>query len=441
MKFTSTLAVSVLATEAFGLHAGHRHHHKRDVEVVEVVETDTIDETVYADSDGNVYSSSIAGTSVVDVTPTSSAPVVQETSVAAATSSVVAEQQAATSASEQIIVATYNGEVFSWTTTYGAAAAATPAAAVAVSVAVDVSTSATEASTTAAASSTYVAPTTSETPSSTYVATTFATSAASSSVASVASSSTSSAVTSASTSTGRRGLSYNDASLTEAFSGSSEVGWAYNWGATSDDLTGDFEYIPMLWGLTDSLTSAWADAVSTAVAAGSSHLLAFNEPDLQSDISSADAATGYKTYMNPYTSQAKLGAPAVTNGGSPMGLTWLEAFIADCNDECIIDFVPIHWYDTATNYVYFKEYIQEAYVAGGNRTLWITEFGATGTADEQNTFLEVVLPWLDSLDYVERYAYFMCADDSLISGTSLSTLGSTYSSYTSTTISASIADV
>jgi len=134
--------------------------------------------------------------------------------------------------------------------------------------------------------------------------------------------------------------------------------------------------------------------------------------------------------MQPFAGKAKLGAPAVTNGAAPLGLTWLSSFISDCQ-LCTIDFVPIHWYDSATNIAYFKSYIAEAYAAGGNRPIWITEFGATGSADEVNTFLQTVLPWLDSLDYVQRYAYFMCGDGSLLSsGTSLSTYGSTYMSFT-----------
>lgn len=170
---------------------------------------------------------------------------------------------------------------------------------------------------------------------------------------------------------------------------------------------------------------------------GSTHLLAFNEPDLstQSNISPADAAAGYKTYMEPFAGQAKLGGPAVTNGGSPAGLTWLGDFLEACND-CTIDFVPIHWYDSATNFGYFVSYIQDAYIASGNRTLWITEFGASGSDEEQVAFLQSVMPWLDSLDYVERYAYFGCFDNSLLlSGTTLSDVGSAFMSYTSSVLS------
>jgi len=66
---------------------------------------------------------------------------------------------------------------------------------------------------------------------------------------------------------------------------------------------------------------------------------------------------------------------------------------------------------------------------GGNRPVWITEFAGSGTIDEQNTFLETVLPWLDAQPYVERYAYFMVEEGSLLSADGLSLIGSTFADY------------
>lgn len=51
---------------------------------------------------------------------------------------------------------------------------------------------------------------------------------------------------------------------------------------------------------------------------------------------------------------------------------------------------------------------------------WITERGATGTTAEQVEFLQVVMPWLDEQNYVERYAYFMDDVGVLESSTELS---------------------
>ena len=86
-------------------------------------------------------------------------------------------------------------------------------------------------------------------------------------------------------------------------------------------------------------------------------------------------------------------------------------------------------YDSATNIAYFKSHIQDAYAQSG-KNLWLNEFGASGTDAEVETFFQTVLPWLDSLDYVERYSYFMAAPGSGMllnaAGTGLSAIGQSY---------------
>jgi hypothetical protein len=62
------------------------------------------------------------------------------------------------------------------------------------------------------------------------------------------------------------------------------------------------------------------------------------------------------------------------------------------------------------------------------KPVWLTEFGASGSDDQVNAFLQDALPWLDSQDYVERYSYFMAAEGKLISGGSLNSVGKTFAS-------------
>lgn len=134
------------------------------------------------------------------------------------------------------------------------------------------------------------------------------------------------------------------------------------------------------------------------------------------------------TYMEPFAGKAKLVSPAVTNGGSPMGLTWMKNFISSCS-SCTIDAVAIHWYNGG-DATAFKNYISDAYAAGGNRPLWITEFQFSGSTDEQNTYLQEVIPFLDGSDMVEKYAYFMASEGILLSsGTTLSALGNTFATF------------
>lgn len=355
-----------------------RHKHRRDLVIDTVTDEviDTVYQTVVVTVEGGQTEGVPAATTapvsaaIVTVTPTSSVAVVESTPVASTPVAVASTAEAA---------------VFAQQASISTSAAVTP----------------------------------------TTLATVAKSSTTSTSSAAVVSASSST------TSSGKRGLAYNDADLLSGFSSSSEISWAYNWGSSSDGLSlSNVEYVPMLWGLNSASTDDWTTAADAAIASGSTYLMSFNEPDLdtQSNIGYADAAAGYLTYMEPYADKAKLLAPAVTNGGSPMGLTYLENFIGACS-TCTIHAVNIHWYDSATNIDYFKTYVAEAYTAGGNLPVWISEFGASGSDDEVNTFLETVLPWLDEQDYVERYAYFMASDGVLLSsGTTLSTIGTTYAS-------------
>jgi hypothetical protein len=125
--------------------------------------------------------------------------------------------------------------------------------------------------------------------------------------------------------------------------------------------------------------------------------------------------------MGQFAGKVRLGAPAISNALNT--LTWLKSFITKCNG-CRIDFVPIHRYAPATAIDYFKSYITQARTAAGGRPLWITEFVPSDTEKEIIHFLQVILPWLDGQDYVERYSYFFA--DKLISGNSLSAVGRAY---------------
>ncbi|KAI9805476.1 MAG: hypothetical protein M1825_000727 [Sarcosagium campestre] len=233
------------------------------------------------------------------------------------------------------------------------------------------------------------------------------------------------------TSGGKRGLVYNDASRTTPFLGGKAASWAYNWESLPNGLSPEVEYVPMLHGPFDRFTANWKVNAPACIAKGSKHLLAFNEPDFETGedyyISPSDAASSYKTYMHPYKSQVKLGAPSVTSQQAPgKGLEWLKSFLSACSD-CQIDFIPIHWYGQPEQAQMFKDHVAAAGKLGGNKPIWITEFQAFGSSDQQATFIADVLPWLDSQPYVERYSYFK-VDDALTSGSSKSPAGSAYAS-------------
>lgn len=231
-----------------------------------------------------------------------------------------------------------------------------------------------------------------------------------------------------SSSTGKKGLSYNTASLTDAFAGKG-ITWAYNWGSSAGGtILAGVEYVPMLWGA--SSVAGWSSAASSAIASGSQYLLSFNEPDLgsQSNLLPAAAAALHIANMNPFSGQAKIVSPAVTNGaGSSIGIGWLQQFFDACAGQCKVDVVAGHWYADASAIDDFKSHVQSLIStasANGVSEVWMTEFGTTG--GDEATFMAEAVSFLDSTAGVGRYAAFMCGDGTLLSGTSLSAAGLAY---------------
>ena len=223
---------------------------------------------------------------------------------------------------------------------------------------------------------------------------------------------------------GKKGLAYNKASLLSAFNGDS-MSWAYNWAdSAGGSIPSGIEYVPMCWGLNSAPGCASA-------AAGASHVLSFNEPDLgaQSNIDPATAAKNHIQYVNPIGSHAQIGSPAITNGAgtSPlMGIDWLNSFFDKCAGQCKVDFVAFHWYDSNQHIAYFKQHVQDVIDAAakhGVNKVWMTEFGTTD--GDSPDFIQQATSFLDSTAAVERYAYFM-VDGILVNGNSLSSAGNAY---------------
>ncbi|KAH8902330.1 hypothetical protein BR93DRAFT_261629 [Coniochaeta sp. PMI_546] len=232
----------------------------------------------------------------------------------------------------------------------------------------------------------------------------------------------------------KRGLATNEDIPITQFGGtnagrSSQVNWQYNWDSTTNQKQSWAEYVPMLWGLQSDHTSVWNDRASYWLSqGGSGHLLGFNEPDLasQASLSVAQAVQGYRTYMKPFIGRASIGSPAVTNGG----YDWLSQFLSQCND-CGINFIAAHWYNDHTLFTDFQNWVNRLCTLGNGKQVWITEFQAYGTIDQQSAFLKQAIPWLDNNSCVYRYAYFGAADPSKIFlqnnvGPALSPLGVQY---------------
>ncbi|TLS20905.1 uncharacterized protein PpBr36_10829 [Pyricularia pennisetigena] len=236
----------------------------------------------------------------------------------------------------------------------------------------------------------------------------------------------------------KRGLAYNDASLTSPFMGSgSKCSWAYNWGQRADGLdTSKIEYVPMLWGPQQMHTSTWKQNADAAIAAGSKSLLSFNECDNkgQCNTDPAAAAQAHIQLMNPYGSKASISSPAITNSNlAGEGIDWLKSWVKACNGQCKFDFCAAHWYSPADPQNLLS-HLDAVHEACEGKPVWLTEFAPIdGDADK---FLAEVMKELDSnpkYSYVQRYSFFFVTLQPhftsarlMTTATSLSSLGQAF---------------
>jgi hypothetical protein len=161
-----------------------------------------------------------------------------------------------------------------------------------------------------------------------------------------------------------------------------DLTWYYNYKAQpSDAYKNDptFQFVPMLWGASDSDTGTpFYDSVKAQIDGGAniSYVLGFNEPDgphstggsaLPVDL----AAARWKAEMEPLKKLGvKLGAPAVT--GAASGWAWLQNWFTECDGGCHPDFIPVHWYG---NFEGMASHIGQVMATYPNMTVWVTEFG------------------------------------------------------------------
>ncbi|UAM97979.1 T9SS type A sorting domain-containing protein [Polaribacter litorisediminis] len=201
-------------------------------------------------------------------------------------------------------------------------------------------------------------------------------------------------------------------------------GWFYRWN-NNGESTLDTEYVPMSWG-----AGGANDDGDIALYQGkykATNVLAFNESDncndqsgQYSNLCQTDVAVGF--YKNLMKTGLRLVSPSGREN-APFG--WLKEFHEKATAQDIrIDVIGVHWYDWGSNpqnspnanpqtvFNRFKNYLQRVYDLY-KLPIWITEFNANPnrTTSVNLEFMKLALPYLESLDYVERYAWFQPNSD------------------------------
>lgn len=129
---------------------------------------------------------------------------------------------------------------------------------------------------------------------------------------------------------------------------------------------------------------------------------------MHTNMNPQDAVTLFMSDLQPYAEQGiKVGAPAVLQPDPD--LKWLKQFLGLCETAgCKISFIAIHWVWSAApseRVQDFKDTVNNATAMANGKPVWVDNFQASGTNEEQQQWLSQVLPWLESNDAVERYAY------------------------------------
>ncbi len=192
------------------------------------------------------------------------------------------------------------------------------------------------------------------------------------------------------------------------------VSWHYSWGPVLPGTEPDgVEFVPMLWTYHSGNPKPRAILKELAVApnTAAAPLLGLNEPDGkdQADMTVEQALAVWPELM---ATGRRLGSPATVNAQKE----WLQDFMRQAQARGYrVDFVCVHWYGgpNADSLVKYLKKVHELY----GKPIWITEFGvgdwkAPSRAENKHSpktvlrFMREVLPKLDALDFVERYAWF-----------------------------------
>jgi hypothetical protein len=246
----------------------------------------------------------------------------------------------------------------------------------------------------------------------------------------------------------KKGLAYNDGSITSILSRQNSATWAYNWGTALN--APQFQQIPMYWG---PGSEGDASGVNAKIAKGDTPwVLGYNEPDetygkggCQATVDQAYAAWGNDMFQ--FQEQGvKLVCPAVTSWnttsgatGGPSGLTWLRKFARYTNNpgEFRCSAANLHWYGVdglsgADQANLFIQYIAAAHndvddmFRVTDMEIWVTEFSPLPLNDTQlmSDFLSVAMPYLDAQSWIGRYSPFKA--EYLVTNGALNVAGNTF---------------
>jgi len=189
--------------------------------------------------------------------------------------------------------------------------------------------------------------------------------------------------------------------------------WVYTWGSQRPTTTPlNIDFVPMIWGYYPrSLPGAIAQITQDARKGMIHYMLGFNEPDGPHQ-SKIQVKTALKAWPALEAAGIPLGSPACVR---PDGV-WMRTFMRVAKNRGYrVNFICIHWYGGPNPKAFLNTLKRIHWLY--HRPLWITEFAVAdwhATKKRPNIyspeviakFMKAVLPAMNQLPYVQRYAWF-----------------------------------
>ena len=191
------------------------------------------------------------------------------------------------------------------------------------------------------------------------------------------------------------------------------VHWFYTWGSQRPAATpANIQFVPMIWGYYQkSLPAAMKEIIRYHQSGLIQAMLGFNEPDGKTQ-SNIKVDVALKAWPQLESAGIPLGSPACVHPDDK----WMRAFMRGVRQhQYRVNFICIHWYGgpNPRGFLAMLHHIHDLY----HRPLWITEF-AVGDWHANKAhpnifspqviarFMRAVLPAMNRLPYVQRYAWF-----------------------------------
>lgn len=188
--------------------------------------------------------------------------------------------------------------------------------------------------------------------------------------------------------------------------------WMYNWNtAPPETLPAGVEFIPMIYKDRSATDEAFALVKSVASSYGCNELLGFNEPDAKTQ-GNTTVEQALAAWPKLEATGLRLGSPACVHPDNE----WMKAFMKGVDERGLrVDFICVHSYGGpgADSLVKRLEQVRALY----KRPIWITEFAVAdwdAKSPQENRhkperiaeFVTELLPRLEAMDFIERYAWF-----------------------------------